>query len=252
MPSTDAADQVADALLHLARRLVGEGDGEDLAGPRPAGREEMGDAGGQHAGLAGAGAGEHQHRPVGRLDRAPLLGVQPVEVVRRARPRAERPRGDAARLRRGRRRRRGLAARAGGSPDIGRATGPRISWEHYSNRWGGKAAKGRGFHEPILQGVYTTSLQEFQPNRGLPCLSLPSRGARRIDATPASTSAYLQKMRELIDAAAAVSGSTRTEFVLESARRRAIDVMLDQRLFVLDANEVGRLQQRPRPSSAAA
>ena len=27
-----AADQVADALLHLARRLVGEGDGEDLAG----------------------------------------------------------------------------------------------------------------------------------------------------------------------------------------------------------------------------
>jgi hypothetical protein len=57
------ADEVADALLHLARRLVGEGDGEDLRGEGAAGRDEMGDAGGQHAGLAGAGAGEHQHGP---------------------------------------------------------------------------------------------------------------------------------------------------------------------------------------------
>jgi hypothetical protein len=32
MPSTFAADQHADAVLHLARRLVGEGDGEDLEG----------------------------------------------------------------------------------------------------------------------------------------------------------------------------------------------------------------------------
>ena len=40
--------------------------------------------------------------------------------------------------------------------------------------------------------------------------------------------------RDLIDTAASVSGTTRTEFVLESARRRAIDVMLDQRVFVLD------------------
>jgi hypothetical protein len=30
-----AADEPADALLHLARGLVGEGDGEDLAGPAP-------------------------------------------------------------------------------------------------------------------------------------------------------------------------------------------------------------------------
>ena len=70
MPSTDAADQRADALLHLARRLVGEGDGEDLASgrARPV-REDVGDARGQHARLAGAGAGQHQHRPVDRLDR---------------------------------------------------------------------------------------------------------------------------------------------------------------------------------------
>jgi hypothetical protein len=33
----------------------------------------MGDARGQHAGLAGAGAGQHQHRAVERLDRLALL-----------------------------------------------------------------------------------------------------------------------------------------------------------------------------------
>ncbi|MGH7089865.1 MAG: DUF1778 domain-containing protein, partial [Stellaceae bacterium] len=40
--------------------------------------------------------------------------------------------------------------------------------------------------------------------------------------------------RQLIDDAAAVLGKTRTEFMVESARRVAIDVLLDQRLFVLD------------------
>jgi uncharacterized protein (DUF1778 family) len=41
--------------------------------------------------------------------------------------------------------------------------------------------------------------------------------------------------RQLIDDAAAVLGKTRTEFMIESARRQAIDVLLDQRLFVLDS-----------------
>ena len=58
--------------LHLARRLVGEGDGEDLVRARPAGVQQVGDAGGQRPGLAGAGAGEHQHRAVERLDRRAL------------------------------------------------------------------------------------------------------------------------------------------------------------------------------------
>jgi uncharacterized protein (DUF1778 family) len=40
--------------------------------------------------------------------------------------------------------------------------------------------------------------------------------------------------RRLIDDAAAVLGKTRTEFMIESARNVAIDVILDQRLFVLD------------------
>lgn len=41
--------------------------------------------------------------------------------------------------------------------------------------------------------------------------------------------------RQLIDDAAAVLGKTRTEFMIESARQQAIDVLLDQRLFMLDA-----------------
>lgn len=42
--------------------------------------------------------------------------------------------------------------------------------------------------------------------------------------------------RELIDRAAATVDKSRTEFVLESARERAVDVLLDQRVFHLDAD----------------
>ncbi|GLS42870.1 DUF1778 domain-containing protein [Methylobacterium brachythecii] len=40
--------------------------------------------------------------------------------------------------------------------------------------------------------------------------------------------------RRLIDDAAEVMGKTRTEFMIETARREAIDVLLDQRLFTLE------------------
>ena len=77
-----AADEQRDALLHLAGGLVGEGDGEDLRGEGAAGVEDVGDAGGQHARLAGAGAGEHQHRAFQRLDGFGLLGVETGEIIR--------------------------------------------------------------------------------------------------------------------------------------------------------------------------
>jgi len=41
--------------------------------------------------------------------------------------------------------------------------------------------------------------------------------------------------RQIIDHAAAILGKTRTELMIESARRQAIDVLLDQRLFALDS-----------------
>ena len=57
--------------------------------------------------------------------------------------------------------------------------------------------------------------------------------------------------RRLIDDAAAILGKTRTEFMIESARRQAIDVLLDQRLFALDSDRydafVHALDNPPAP-----
>ena len=57
--------------------------------------------------------------------------------------------------------------------------------------------------------------------------------------------------RRLIDDAASALGKTRTEFMIDSARTRAIDVLLDQRLFVLDAAQhdafVAALDDPPAP-----
>ena len=63
-----------------------------------------------------------------------------------------------------------------------------------------------------------------------------------------------QSTRDLIDSAAAVAGKTRTEFMLESARLHAIDVLLDQRLFVLNAEQheafTAALDHPPLPNTA--
>ncbi len=57
--------------------------------------------------------------------------------------------------------------------------------------------------------------------------------------------------RRLIDEAAAALGKTRTEFMVESARAQAIDVLLDRRLFALDPEHfdafVTALDQPPPP-----
>ncbi len=42
------------------------------------------------------------------------------------------------------------------------------------------------------------------------------------------------RTRQLIDEAAAALGKSRTEFMVDCARRQAIDVLLGQRLFVLE------------------
>jgi uncharacterized protein (DUF1778 family) len=59
-------------------------------------------------------------------------------------------------------------------------------------------------------------------------------------------------LRELIDQAAHAVGKSRSEFILESARTRAIDVLLDQRLFSLDKDRysvfVAALEAPPAPN----
>lgn len=63
------------------------------------------------------------------------------------------------------------------------------------------------------------------------------------------------RTRRLIDNAAAVLGKTRTDFMIESARRHAIDVLLDQQLFVLDARRhdafMRALDDAPAPEPSA-
>jgi uncharacterized protein (DUF1778 family) len=46
-----------------------------------------------------------------------------------------------------------------------------------------------------------------------------------------------RQTKELIESAATVVGKTRSEFILDSARKHAIDVLLDQRLFVLEPRQ---------------
>ncbi len=77
-----AADHRLEALAHLARRLVGEGDRQQFGRKSAAGGEDMGQPRGQHPGLAGAGAGQHQDRAVDRFDRAQLRVVEAGEIGR--------------------------------------------------------------------------------------------------------------------------------------------------------------------------
>lgn len=78
--------------------------------------------------------------------------------------------------------------------------------------------------------------------------------AGRLDGAATKGSINLRieaQTRQLIDDAAAVLGKTRTEFMIDSARALAIDVLLDQRLFVLDSERydafVAALDNPPAP-----
>jgi uncharacterized protein (DUF1778 family) len=63
-----------------------------------------------------------------------------------------------------------------------------------------------------------------------------------------------RNVKTLIDAAAEMTGKSRTEFVIESARQHAVDVLLDQRLFELEPGQwkafEHALAEPPMPGSA--
>ena len=63
-----------------------------------------------------------------------------------------------------------------------------------------------------------------------------------------------EKVKGLIDEAAAALGKTRTEFVIESAQQHAVDVLLDQRLFTLEPPQwdafMAALDNPPPPNDA--
>jgi uncharacterized protein (DUF1778 family) len=72
-------------------------------------------------------------------------------------------------------------------------------------------------------------------------LAIKDRPADTRDRRDAHMNLRLPRQtRELIDEAAIASGQTLTEFVVASARNHAIDVLLDQRFFALDAEQTER------------
>ncbi len=77
--------ELGDAAHHLGGGLVGESQEQDFLGSDAAG-DEVGDAEGNHAGLARTGARQNQARPIGGGDSGVLLGIELVfEVERRGR-----------------------------------------------------------------------------------------------------------------------------------------------------------------------
>ena len=63
-------------------------------------------------------------------------------------------------------------------------------------------------------------------------------GARAPAEIKASINLRIEaRTRQIIDDAATVLGKTRTDFMVESARQMAIDVLLDQRLFALGPDQ---------------
>ena len=74
-------EDLGDALAHFFRGLVGEGDGEDVVGGDASFFNEIGDAMGDDAGLAAAGAGEEEDGAVDGEDSLTLLGVHVGEEI---------------------------------------------------------------------------------------------------------------------------------------------------------------------------
>ena len=59
--------------------------------------------------------------------------------------------------------------------------------------------------------------------------------------------------RDLIDNAASALGKTRTDFIVESARKQAVDVLLDQQYFALEGEQYEaflRVLDAPPPPNA--
>ncbi len=67
-----------------------------------------------------------------------------------------------------------------------------------------------------------------------PAEPIPSRQTEPRSRSAAINLRIEPGTRDLIDAASDVVGKSRTEFMVDSARRAAIDILLDQRLFTLD------------------
>lgn len=78
----------------------------------------------------------------------------------------------------------------------------------------------------------------------MPAAALPRRETLNLRIKP--------EERGLIDRAAALTGKTRTDFVLEAARRSAVEALTERTLFAVDAETyakfVAALDAPPQPN----
>jgi uncharacterized protein (DUF1778 family) len=68
-------------------------------------------------------------------------------------------------------------------------------------------------------------------------LERQSRSTSRVERDAKIHIRAPKHTKELIETAASIVGKTLSEFTLESARKNAINVLLDQRLFVLESEQ---------------
>jgi uncharacterized protein (DUF1778 family) len=80
--------------------------------------------------------------------------------------------------------------------------------------------------------VYT---EEFAMR--IAALEREPRSKRRVERDATIHIRAPRKTKELIETAATAVGKSLSEFTLESARKQAIEVLLDQRLFVLEPEQ---------------
>ena len=81
---------------------------------------------------------------------------------------------------------------------------------------------------------------------------LPARARTRARSDAVINVRIPRFVRELIDTAAAAVGQSRSEFVIKSAERHALNVLLDQRFFQLDSGQHKaflRVLENPPPPS---
>ena len=82
--ASDGPDERGDAILHLARGLVGERDREDLERGDVPFANEIRDSMREQSRLPRAGAGDHEYGTIGRGHGIALYGIQAFEELRRA------------------------------------------------------------------------------------------------------------------------------------------------------------------------
>jgi hypothetical protein len=78
-----SCEQALDTLLHLAGSFVGKGDRQDVVRAHAQSANQVGDALGEDAGLAGAGTRQDEYGTRGGSDSLLLLWVESFEEVHR-------------------------------------------------------------------------------------------------------------------------------------------------------------------------